>query len=483
MTGQIFRTTANVCGTFCLALAIAMLLPMAIDLHDGNPDWQVFLNSSLFVSVFSALAIVATRGAIAPFSLRLGFFLINCLWLSTSVVAAIPYLMSSLGMSLADSVFEAVSGLTTTGSTVLTGLDGMPRGLLVWRSLTQWIGGFGIIAMGMLLLPFLRVGGMQIYQMESSTKGESPTARFKEFAMALVGIYVTFTLACAACYLAAGMSEFDALNHAMTTLSTGGFSTHDRSLGYFGEPILAVAIVFMLAGALPFIALVRALVLRDARRALEPQIPVLLGILVVLSALVAAGLIIGGDGPPGWVTLHATFNIVSVVTTTGYASADYMTWGTHAVGLFMLATFLGGCAGSTSGGLKTYRLVVMYQTVRSALRGLVFPNGLFVVRYGGEVVPPESIRSITVFIGAFFAALVTIAALLALMGLDYVTAFSGALTALTNTGPGLGDVIGPADNFASLPDAAKWLLSVAMLLGRLEILTVLVVFSPVFWRR
>ncbi|WP_245578803.1 TrkH family potassium uptake protein [Cucumibacter marinus] len=482
MFRPILQTAAHASGWFCLAMAAAMAVPMSVDLIDGNSDWLVFLNAGLIVGTISGLTVLASRGRIAPFSLRLGFVLVNALWLTTSLVAALPIYLSSAEIGLVDALFEAVSGMTTTGSTVLTGLDRMPRGLLLWRSITQWMGGIGIIAMGLLLMPFLRVGGMQVFQMESSNRIDKPMPHFKALAQALVGLYVLFTLACAVGYAMAGMDVFDAVNHAMTTVSTGGFSTHDASMGGFGAPVLIVATVFMLAGALPFVALLRAVVSRDIRRALDPQMPVLFGLLVLLSAGAAAMALTAEHGQPGDMILAATFNIVSVVTTTGFASTDYTHWGTAAIGIFMLATFLGGCAGSTSGGIKTYRLILMFESASVALKELVYPNGVFVIRFGRSVVSDSALRSVTVFIAAFFGVLLVFTVALMATGLDLVTAFTGTLTALTNVGPGMGHVIGPAGNFSSLPDAAKLMLAAVMLLGRLEILTVMVLFSPVFWR-
>ena len=475
-------TAVNVSASFSLVLAVAMLIPMVVDLSAGHPDWQAFLASALIVGTLCLLGIFATRGHVEPFSLRLGFMVVNLLWVMASVVGALPFMLSSLQLSPADAVFESVSGLTTTGATILVGLDSMSHGILLWRSLTHWIGGIGIIAIGLLLMPFLRVGGMQIFRMESSTKGDSPTPRFAEFTLILGMIYLGLTLACTAGYLLAGMDLFTAINEAMSTVSTGGFATKDSSFGSYGPGVLIVAMIFMILGALPFIAFVRAFVLRDIRRAYEPQIPVLLAILFILSALAAFGLIVFQREPVATSILHASFNVVSIVTTTGFASDNYMDWGPHAVGLFLFATILGGSAGSTSGGLKTYRLIVMYQTVRTAIRGLIFPNGMFVVRYGGAVVPDETIKAVSIFIAVFFAVLFVVSTLLSMLGLDLVTAFSGALTALTNVGPGLGPIIGPAGNFSSLPDAAKWILSLTMVLGRLEILTVIVLFGRGFWR-
>lgn len=475
-------TLAYVTGFFCLNLSVAMLLPMALDLYDGNPDWQAFFAASIFVGIVSILVIVTTRGRRTPFSLRFGFLVVNVLWIATTVVSALPYMLSGLHASLADAIFESVSGLTTTGSTVLHGLDSMPRGLLLWRSLTQWIGGIGIIAMGVLLFPFLQIGGMQFYRMESSVQSDKPVARFAEFSRALVLIYIVITIANIIAYMAAGMNLFDAVNHAMTTISTGGYSTHDRSMAYFGPSARVVAIVFMTIGALPFVVFLRALAAKSIRQIYDPQIGGLLVIFAALSALLVTSALMLPQNSFAGVALDAVFSIVSIVTTTGYVSVDYSHWGTLAVAVIFVATFLGGAAGSTAGGLKTYRLMILLETLKRSLKELVYPHGVFVVRYDGRNISERALRSVAVFVALYLFILLAMTLVLAATGLDLTTALTGSLTALTNTGPGLGAIIGPVGNFSSLSDPAKWVLSIGMLAGRLELMTVLVLFSPAFWR-
>lgn len=478
----VFRTIAYVTGLFCFYLAIAMLLPMTVDLIDGNDDWKGFLVSSFLVGTAAAVMLLANRGQMRPFSARMGFLLVSILWIVTSLVASLPFLFGSVEISLADSVFEAVSGITTTGATVLTGLDDMPRGLLMWRSTMQWLGGLGIVAMSILLLPFLRIGGMQFFRMESSERSDKPVARMQTFATYLAVIYATLTLISMVCYAAGGMTWFDAFNHAMTTVATGGFSTYDASFAQFGDAVLITAIVFMLIGAMPFTAFFLFMLNHDYRRALDTQIFVLLLIVAVLSVPALIAGLGTGQYLPADALLHTLFNVVSVVTTTGYASSDYVAWGPLAMAVFLVASFVGGCAGSTSGGFKTYRLIILAQTLRVSIRELVYPNGVFPVYYNGRRVAPEALQSVTTFFFAFIAILFIFTVLLSATGMSLDDSFSGALTALSNVGPGVTELIGPAGNFASLPDAAKWMLSFLMLLGRLEIMTLLVILSPVFWR-
>lgn len=478
-----FGAAAYVSAFFTLVLAGMMIVPMLADLMVGNPDWQSFLVSTLAVGVPSGLLVLATNRELPPFSLKFGFLLVNMIWATTSIVAALPLYLSGLDISFTDAVFEATSGITTTGSTILAGLDSLPPGLLLWRSMTQWFGGLGIIAMGLLLLPFLRVGGMQVYKLESSAQADSPFARFTKFSWAMVGLYLALSVACVLGYVLTGMSFFDAVNHAMATVSTGGYSTHDTSMGGFGYGALIVGIVFMTAGALPFIAILRAATTGRTSELFEAQVPVLLSILIVLTGTVFIAALIETSGDPLGLLVHSAFNIVSVVTTTGFASTDYTLWGPFVNAVFLLATFLGGAAGSTSGGIKTYRLIILFQALRNGLRELIYPNGIFVVRYQGREVPWQAIRSVHQFVTAFLLVLLAVTLILAFTGLDITTAFTGALTAMTNVGPGLGTIIGPAGNFSTLEPLAKWALIFAMLAGRLEILAILVLFSPLFWRR
>jgi trk/ktr system potassium uptake protein len=478
----IFRTIAYVSALFCLFLAIAMLLPTVVDLIEGNDDWKGFLAAFFIVGSMSAIILLANRGRMEPFSARMGFLLVNVLWISTSLVSALPFIFGSSDISFTDSVFEAVSGLTTTGATVLTGLDDLPKGLLIWRSTTQWLGGIGIVAMGLLILPFLRIGGMQFFRMESSERADKPVARVQIFAGYLVTIYVLLTVACMICYAAGGMTWFDALNHAMTTIPTGGYSTHDTSFAQFGDAVVVTAIVFMLISAMPFTAFFLFMINRDYRRALDSQMIVLLGIVIVLFVPAFVAATDSASFLPPDAFLHAFFNVVSIVTTTGYATTDYVAWGPLSVSVFLVASFVGGCAGSTSGGFKTYRLIILAQNLRVSIRELVYPSGVFPVYYNSRRVAPEALQSITTFFFAFVAILFTFTILLTATGIALDDAFSGALAALSNVGPGVTELIGPAGNFQSLPDTAKWLLIFLMLLGRLEIMTLLVVLSPVFWR-
>jgi trk system potassium uptake protein TrkH len=485
MNASAFRAAIHIASIFALYLALAMLVPAVVDLATGNADWQVFAFSALFLGGLSMGVALATQGRPPQATTRFGFLLVNMLWLTLAVAGAVPFMASSLAMSFTDAIFESVSGITTTGSTVISGLDNLPPGLLLWRSLLNYMGGLGVIAVGLFLLPFLNIGGVSYFKIESSDIEDRPFERFQTFALALIGIYTGLVLACALLYAAAGMDGFDAVNHAMATLATGGFSTHDASFGAFADrpAILWIGTVFMFIGSLPF-SIMMLFALRGRLDALrDPQIRVFAGYAVVFSVAVAIYLRIKLDIPFFDAITHSAFNFVSVITTTGYASDDYGAWGPFAVACAFVATFLGGCSGSTTGGIKAYRFLILFELLGNGLRRLVYPNSIQPVRYGDRSIDADMQRAVVLFIAAFFIIWAIGTVLLGATGLDLVTATTGALTALTNVGPGLGSIIGPAGNFSTLPDAAKWICSALMLIGRLEILAVFVVFTPTFWGR
>jgi len=383
-----------------------------------------------------------------------------------------------------DAFFEAMSGLTTTGSTVLTGLDHMAPGILLWRAILQWLGGIGIIVMAIAVLPFLRSGGMQLFRTESSDmSAERVVPRVKRMTGAIALSYAILTALCALALWAAGMVPMDAVVHAMATLSTGGFSNHDASIAYFhSPPIELIILVFMIAGAIPFVTYLKFA--HGNMRALtsDPQVRGLLGILITMTGMLAIWLVVRDGYTVTEALRFAAFNIVSVITTTGFASADYTEWGALALGVFFLMTFVGGCTGSTSGGIKILR----FQVLRAALSGylwrLIYPHGVRPATFGENRITPDVMIGVLVFTLAFLMMTALTALILTGLGLDLDTAISGAATAVANVGPGLGTIIGPAGNFQSLPDSAKWVLAIAMLMGRLEVFTVLVLFTPGYWR-
>jgi trk system potassium uptake protein len=479
---RFLRPIGYVCGILTLIMACLMLTVSGFAWARQDPEVHVFLASAGLSAAVGGALVVFLRASSFNLVARQLYLLTSASWVVMSLAGALPLFFSHFQLSFADAVFEAVSGITTTGSTILSEIESLPPSLLLWRSILQWLGGLGVIGMAVSILPFLRVGGMRLFHTESSDWSDKSMPRIQTLARALLITYMGLTLACTLAYWLAGMTPFDAIAHAMTTVSTGGYATDDRSMGRFSNAILWVAIVFMLLGALPFTLIIGFLRRPRLASLRNQQVAGLLLIICTVSAILTAYLIFNGDHAWFDALTQATFNLVSVISTTGYASADYTQWGTFSIALFFVVMFIGGCSGSTSGGMKVFRFQLSYLFLRSQMHKLVHPNGVFPAQYNGRAVPDDIMLSAVAFSFLFFLCLAAITLLLALMGLDLLTSLSAAATALTNVGPGLGDIIGPAGNFAPLPDAAKWLLSFAMLLGRLELLTMMVLFSSMFWR-
>ncbi|MCF7980753.1 MAG: TrkH family potassium uptake protein, partial [Pseudomonadales bacterium] len=448
--------------------------------HD--PEVNDFLFSAMLTASLGAILVWFFKVPEISLSARQLYLLTTSSWLFLSLYGALPFLFSHHPMPFTDAIFEAVSGITTTGSTVMSDLKSVPQALLLWRSLLQWMGGLGVIGMAVTVLPFLRIGGMRLFQTESSDWSEKTMPRFQQFAKAVLVIYLVITCLCSLCYWLAGMTTFDAINHAMTTVSTGGYATDDRSMARFGSTMLWISVVFMLLSAMPFILYVRILVQRSVKVVLDQQVITFLAIITAATLLLAGQLVNSNNLSTLDAITHSAFNIVSVITTTGYASADYTVWGQFSIALFFLATFVGGCSGSTTGGMKIFRFQLSYLYLRDQLRKLVHPRGIFAIRYNGKVVENDIIASAAAFSFMFFVSLGAVTLLLTALGIDFLTSITAAVTALANVGPGLGDIIGPSGNFEPLPEAAKWILAFSMILGRLELFTVIILFSPVFWR-
>ncbi|MGR3541088.1 MAG: TrkH family potassium uptake protein [Hasllibacter sp.] len=474
------RPPLYVIGLLVAALGASMLLPMAADLAEGNGEWGVFLSSAVITTLSGALIALACSNAVTrKLSLQQTFLLTTGVWMALPVFAAIPFVLGAPQASFTDAFFEAMSGLTTTGSTVLTGLAGMPDGILLWRGLLQWFGGIGIIVVAMALLPELKVGGMQIFRAEAFDT-DKVLPRAAQIAGRIAGIYIGLTGVCALTYLGFGMSGLDALVHAMTTIATGGFANYDSSFGVFGPGVEWSATGFMLLAALPFVRYVQFLDGDPGPIWRDPQIRAFLVIAATVIGFLtlARWALAGGDAP----LRETAFNVTSILTGTGYASENYMTWGALPVATFFFIGLIGGCAGSTSCSIKVFRYQLLFASIKAQIRRIHQPHGIFEPRYDGRPVGDDVLSSVMSFFVLFIGTLGIATIVLASTGLDFLTSVSGAAAALANIGPGLGDVIGPAGNFAPLSDAAKWVLSATMLIGRLEVLAVYVLVLPAFWR-
>ncbi len=470
-------------GLMLTVLGGGMIIPALIDLGVSNPDWQVFAAAAL-TTIFCGVALqLANRGDVQSLSARQGFLLTVLAWLALPAFGALPIAFADLDANYTDAYFEAMSGLTATGATVLTGLDTTPPGILMWRALLNWFGGVGIIVMALSVLPALQVAGYQMFRMESSDNSEKIVPRVAQLANVVAIVYVGLTVVCLLSYWIAGMTFFDAVCHAFATVSTGGFSTSDKSLAVYPSPYLHwIVTIFMAMAALPFTLYFKALRGQPMALLKDNQVQLYFSLLVGFTVLVTLWYWKTFDVDLMTALSHSAFSVTAVMTGSGFAVTDYQLWGSFAFGVFFMITFLGGCAGSSAGGIKMFRIWILFSLTRAQLRKLLRPHSLFVARYNGRPVALSTVGSVVSFFFLFIVSFLVFTMLLMATGLDLVTAASGAATSLANVGPGLGEIIGPAGTFQPLPDTAKWILSLAMMMGRLELYTVLVLMTPAFWR-
>ena len=478
-----FGPVLHILGLLLSLLAAAMVIPALVDLYFGNPDWIAFIGAAAITSFFGIGLMLSTRRQDTTMELRQAFLLTNAAWLSIGVFGSLPFLLANTGMGITDAVFEAISGITTTGSTVIPLLEAMSPGLLAWRALLQWLGGIGIIVMALAVLPMLSVGGMQLFRAETFDTPEKVVPRAAQLAGGISLVYTLLTALWAVSLYLAGLGGFDAVTHAMTTLATGGFSTRTASIGAFDNATVECLVILgMIVGSLPF-AHYLALT-RGGWRALrqDPQVRwflmLLLGVILVIAWQLSSRLEMSG-----LTALRlASFNTVSIMTGTGYGTADFSAWGGTVTVLLLICMFIGGCAGSTTCGIRMFRLAVLASTARVQIARLLKPHSVVVAYYNGRPVPEGVMDAVMGFFYLYIICFVIIASLLGITGLDFQTALSGAATSISNVGPGLGSVIGPSGHFGSLPELSKWVLCAGMLLGRLEMFTVLVLLAPGFWR-
>ncbi len=479
-----FKPILLIVGFLLAMLSVAMLVPALVDYFTGERNAHVFIISACITLFFATTLILSNNtNEYTELTLRQVFLLTTLSWVLITGFGALPLALSNLNLTYADAYFETMSGITTTGSTVLVGLDEMDKGILLWRAIMQWMGGIGIIVMGIAILPMLRVGGMQLFKAESSDTSEKVLPRAGQIAKGIGWVYLLLTIACGITYRLCGMTGFEAACHAMSTVSTAGFSTSDSSIGHFSQPSIHwAATFFMFCGGIPFTLYVMAFIGKPRGLFVNAQVrtyfKIILFFVVVLTLYHSAR-----NGVDLLDALRVvSFNVVSAITTTGFTAEDYTTWGPFSVGIFFVLYFIGGCTGSTAGAVKIFRYEIMANTIFQSLTKLKSPNEVHTSRFGDSVITAEVRASVMAFFALYISTIVVITVLLTLLDLDLITALSGAVTAVGNVGPGLGPIIGPAGTFAPLPEAAKIILAFGMLLGRLELLTVFVLLMPGFWK-
>lgn len=477
------RPVGFIIGQLAALLGATMLIPMGVDILYQNGHWQIFLESAIITVLLGGMIALASANRLHQgLSIQQTFLLTTGVWLALPVFGALPFILGEPEARVVDAFFEAMSGLTTTGSTVFSGLDDLPEGILLWRSMLQWFGGIGIIVVAMVFLPELRIGGMQIFKSEAFDTMGKILPRAAQISARISTIYLGLTLVCFLTYVSVGLPGFMALNHALTTMSTGGFSTHDASFGeYQGAPEY-VASVFMILASLPFVRYVQLISGSSRPLLLDSQIRVYLMTIATLVMLVTVYRVAVNDDHYAHAIREALFNVTSIISGTGYASADYQLWGPFPIVLFFFIGLIGGCAGSTACSVKIFRYQLLFAAIRAQIWKIHSPHGMFRPRYDNRPVSEDVISSVMAFFVMFIVTIGVLSVMLGATGLDFVTSVSGAAAAIANIGPGLGDTIGPAGNYATLNDPAKWMLAFGMLIGRLELLVVYTILTVRFWR-
>ncbi len=485
------RPVLHLTGILMLPVGSAMLVPMAADLLAHRSSALAFAGTGAGAAFAGVALILACRSGT-----RVGDFgrgqdprqvlaLITLWWLLAIVLAALPMYLADPRISYTDAFFEAASGLTTTGASVYPDLDHRSPGILLWRAMLQWFGGLGIVVMALVMLPFREIGGMEVLRIDQNGLSGGRKLSDAALALVLVRIYLILTAIWVVLLRIAGMDWFDSLCHAMTTIATGGYSTRNGSVGAWQNPAVEIVIIFgMLAASLPFIGYRQAAQGHWRLLAGNPEIGAFLAVAGAAVGAVALGLWLDGSGSgPLDALRRSAFNVISIMTGTGYATEDFSGWGSGSLTLLFLLMFVGGCSGSTTGGLRIFRIQVMLALVRAQLRKVPQPRLVSPPRLAGKRISEDYLRPVLSIAALFLVTVSVLAGYLSILGLDRLTSLSAAASAVAIVGPGLGPVVGPGGTHAPLPDAAKWALSAGMVLGRLEFLTALVMFAPGFWRR
>ena len=477
------KTVFFLIGILLIVLGASMLGPYALQviLDEGSHS---FISAS-FVTIFiGVLFILANLEKEFKLNLRQTFLFSSLAWFMVALFGSLPFVLSTQNFTFSEAFFESMSGITTTGATIISDLDSSPKSILLWRAIMQWLGGIGIVVMAITILPLLKVGGMQLFKMEGPDSTEKILPRTVEVAAIIISTYIVLTFLCGFFYWVFGMTIFDSVSHAMTTIATGGFSTHNDSIGFFKNPnIEIVASIFIILGSIPFISYLKFA--QGNRKVFfnDVQIKGLIYLLVIsITVMFFYLMFINYESSLLDKIRVSSFNVISILSGTGYVTDDFGLWGKFSLVFFLLLMFIGGCAGSTACGIKIFRLQMLLIFLKNQIQKLISPNSVIITKYNNQKISDNFINSVIIFIFTFLFIFLIMAMLLSITGLDFITSISGAASSISNVGPGLGDIIGPNGNYQAIPDISKWILSIGMLLGRLELFAVLVLFFPSFWR-
>ena len=475
-----YKTVFFTLGILQIILGVFMFIPIIAQFFYKEIDAS-FFGSSIVTIIFGTLFFLSNLDHERKLNLQQAFLLTALSWLSVAIFGSLPFVFSSVEFSFTNAFFESMSGITTTGSTIIPNLENMPKGILLWRAILQWLGGIGIIDMAITLMPIMNVGGMQLFKISNNNSSEKILPKSKQIALRLIYIYSVLTTLCAVTYYFFGMNIFDSLTHSMTTIATGGFSNYNESIGFFNSvSIETSSMIFIILGSLPFIAYIKFI--NGNKKIFISDMQIRTFFKIILISIVILSLYLTISNSTHFNLRSVFFNIISILTGTGYVNAQFDDWGGFSLFLFLVLMFIGGCAGSTTCGIKIFRIQILYLFVSNQIKKIIYPKAIFVMKYDQNPIDNNFIASIISFIYMYLVIFFLLATLLSLTGLDFITAISGAATSISNVGPGLGSIIGPNGNFSTLPDISKWVLTVGMILGRLELFAILVLFLPSFWK-
>ena len=477
-----YKTVFFTLGLLQVILGFAMIIPVVAQLIYQEFD-SSFISSGIITVVFGVLFFLSNLDHDKKLNLPQAFLLTALSWLSIAIFGSLPFIFSNLNLSITDSFFESMSGITTTGSTIIQDLEIAPKSILLWRAILQWLGGIGIIVMAITLMPIMNVGGMQLFKISSNDTAEKILPKSKQISIRLIIIYSILTFICAFFYKLFGMNFFDSLTHSMTTIATGGFSNYNQSIGYFDSFLIEItSMIFIILGSIPFIAYIKFL--NGDKKIFFSDTQVVAFLKVTFFSIIALSIyLFFSKGFQNESLRSVSFNVISILTGTGYVTKNFDQWGNFPLIFFLILMFIGGCAGSTACGIKIFRVQLLYRFLLNQLKKIIYPRGIFVIKYDKNIIDDKFMSSVISFIFLYVIIFFSLTAILSLTGLDFVTSISGAATSISNVGPGLGDTIGPNGNFSSLENSSKWVLSLGMILGRLELFAILVLFIPSFWRK
>ena len=473
-----------VTGLILTIFGIGMLVPGCLDFADGAASADAFWVASLITCFFGILFMLMFYDNWKKLTGREMYMTVTLVWVSVCAFCALPFFFAPVPMNYTDSFFETMAGLTTMGASVIPDLDACPRGILLWRAILQWFGGLGIIVIALAILPMLRIGGMQLFSMEFSDKSGKTMPKTSQIVGTLMLVYVSITILCILSLLFAGLPLFDAVAYALATVPSGGFAPHNASAAYLTATQQCVVIFFMLLSGLPLFFIYFICIANWKKVKNDTQVKTYFGIIIVLTAMLTVWMLFKfPDRTPIDSLRNVLFYVLAVITTTGFTTENYMAWGSFPVAVFFFLISVGGCSGSTTGGIKIFRFNILYFSTLKYLRNKILPHGIFITKFNGEPVSEDVISGVFLFFSIFLTVAFASTLALSLCGLDLITALSGSLSALGNVGPAVGNVIGPAGSYAALPKTVKWILAFDMMLGRLEYMAVLVLLLPLAWRR